>query len=145
MVIITPVKVDVTTLLQNFSDGVNLTANPSVYGNGNGTYAVGDAYADTQSDMYNSPALADAGYGGWSLIIIYSSPETLGHQLYIYNLPPNFPKSVPNQTNGGPTVISEPISGFIVPDKISGERNNDDVAKMTVFVGEGDIGLPRIM
>lgn len=120
---------EVTDLIRYHSDGVDLDAVPIAYGNGNGTYTVGDMYADTKSVM-NPGRLADSGYAGWSLIIIYSSPDTRGHQLYLYD---TF-RSVPN--NQGNSITE--ISGFIVPEQIEGEGSMDDVAKFTIFVGEGD-------
>lgn len=130
-------KKDVTDLVKDYSNGADLSdpENP-VYGNGNGTFTVGGVYSDTQS-VQHLGKLADAGYGGWSLVTVYSSPETKGHQLYLFD---RF-RSVPNQDNGGPMVISESIGGFIVPDQISGETLSDDVARLTIFAGEGDVGL----
>jgi hypothetical protein len=58
----------------------------------------------------------------------------LGHQLYLYDLKDTF-QSVP--ASPANTVTKE-ITGFIVPDQIAGET---DVAKLTCFVGEGDIQL----
>jgi len=111
---------DVTGLLQAFSnlgDGTKRT--------GNGTYTVGDVYGDTGDEW---------SYAGWSLIIIYSSPETKGHQLYLYD---DFTYSEMNcnvdfdgDGQGGGT-----ISGFLVPDQIPGETV---AATITCFVGEGD-------
>ncbi len=129
-------KMDVTDLVRNYSNGANLLATPTVYGNGNGTYAVGDMYSDTQS-VQHSGKLADSGYGGWSLVIIYSSSASTGHYLCLYDKL----RSVPNADGSNPYVISEPIGGFIVPEKITGETDSDDVAKLTIFVGEGDVGL----
>ncbi|MDD5702571.1 MAG: hypothetical protein PHU23_11055, partial [Dehalococcoidales bacterium] len=120
---------DVTELLRTYSDGYDPDAVPVKYGNGDGGYTVGDMFSDTKSLM-NPGRLADSGYAGWSLVIIYSSPDTMGHQLYLYD---TF-KSVPN--NQGNSITE--ISGFIVPEQIEGEDSMDDVAKFTVFVGEGD-------
>ena len=87
-----------------------------------------------------------ASYAGWSLVIIYSSPETLGHQLYLYDIAnPNFifKESYPegaSQSNpdfDGDGVDGGKISGFLVPQPITGETN---AARMTCFVGEGDAG-----
>ena len=97
---------DVTDLLQAFAD-------PS----GNGSYTVGDVDSDTGNEW---------SYAAWSLIIIYSSPETKGHQLYLYD---DF-KYVDNDET-----LEFPISGFLVPDPVAGETN---AAKLTCFVGEGD-------
>jgi len=87
-----------------------------------------------------------ASYAGWSLIIIYSSLETKGHQLYLYDIRnPNFMfvESFPGGAYGsnpdfdGDGSPGGKISGFLVPDPVIGET---DAAKMTCFVGEGDEG-----
>lgn len=111
---------DVTELVKAFT-----VAGP--YGNhsGNADYTVGDVDADTGDEW---------SYAGWSLLIIYSSPETRGHQLYLYD---NFIYSDVNQNvdfdgDGSP---GGTISGFLVPDQVAGET---EAAKITVFVGEGD-------
>jgi hypothetical protein len=70
-------------------------------------------------------------YAGWSLIIIYSSPETKGRQLYLYD---DFVYSGMNQNaplpNGGT------ISGFLAPGDIT--SGGQYAAHLTCFVGEGD-------
>ena len=118
-------KKDVTALVQEYSDGGTSTVN----GYGDGTYQVGGLYGDTKSVQYPG-YLADSGYAGWSLVIIYSDASTLGHQLYLFDLT----KSIPS-TSGANLI---PISGFVVPSPISGESTSADAVKMTVFVGEGD-------
>lgn len=67
-------------------------------------------------------------YAGWSLIIIYSSPETQGHQLYLFDTFRYFK----------PWSQGEPfsISGFLVPDPVGGEAYS---ARITCFVGDGDL------
>ncbi len=99
-------KADVTALVQAFAD------------HGNATYTVGNVNGDINSQW---------SYAGWSLIIVYSSPETKRHQLYLYD---EFLYVAPH-TDG----VSYPISGFLVPDPIAGEQN---AAKVTCFVGDGD-------
>jgi hypothetical protein len=115
-------KKDVTELIRAFSQ-------ESASGNypGNATYTVGgvDATWDASSEI---------AYAGWSLIIIYSSAETQGHQLYLFD---TFVTSGQNNNldfdnDGQP---GGTISGFLVPDPIAGEVN---AAKLTCFVGEGD-------
>jgi hypothetical protein len=98
-------KKDVTGLLQTFTD------------HGNATYTVGNVDGDTGNEW---------SYAAWSLIIIYSSPDTKGHQLYLYD------DFLYVDNNG---TLEYPISGFLVPDPIAGEA---DAAKITCFVGEGD-------
>ncbi len=73
-------------------------------------------------------------YAAWSLIIIYTSPETGGHQLYLYD---DF-LYAHNNTNIDFDHDGQPggdISGFLVPEQIGGETN---AAQITCFVGEGD-------
>jgi len=87
-----------------------------------------------------------ASYAGWSLIIIYSSPETQGHQLYLYDIKNpgfTFKESYPegasesNPDFDGDGSPGGKISGFLVPDPVDSEVN---AAKITCFVGEGDDG-----
>jgi hypothetical protein len=86
-------------------------------------------------------------YCGWSLIIIYSIPQTeIKNQLYLYDITdPNFEF----KEAWGPAGIHEPdfdddgspggtITSFLVPAQVTNETN---VAKMTCFVGEGDVGI----
>jgi hypothetical protein len=106
---------DVTELVQAFADV------------GNATYTVGsvDATWDARDEW---------AYAGWSLIIIYSSPETRGHQLYLYDtfLYCDHDTDLDFDRDGQP---GGTISGFLVPDQIAGEV---DAATITCFVGEGD-------
>jgi hypothetical protein len=87
-----------------------------------------------------------ASYAGWSLIVIYSSPETEGHQLYLYDI--RDPKFIFKESYPEGASESNPdfdgdgnpggrISGFLVPEPVLGEVN---AAHMTCFVGEGDKG-----
>jgi len=111
---------DVTRLLKEYSnlgDGENHT--------GNGQYTVGGVDADTGEHW---------SYAGWSIVIIYSSPMTVGHQLFLYDTfafcGGNENLDFDNDGEGGGT-----ISGFAIPDPIAGE---DNAAQLTCFVGEGD-------
>lgn len=80
---------------------------------------------------------------GWSLMVIYTSPETRGHQLYLFDIrDPDFnfteawaPGGNPNPDFDGDGDPGGRIAGFLVPEPIEGETI---AAKMTVFVGEGD-------
>jgi hypothetical protein len=133
-------KADVTNLVQQHSNIVS----PSTSGNGNATYTVSNLFGDTQSQMYNTSTSqnpsglnADAGFTGWSLVIVYADASTLGHQLYLYD----FEASVPSSNNGNPYVINETLNGFIVPHPLPADTTSSDVSKMTAFVGEGDVGL----
>jgi hypothetical protein len=115
---------DVTTLVRTFTI-------PTADGNypGYATYTVGDVFANTD-DQWS--------YAGWSLIIIYTSAETYGHQLYLFD---NFIYSNQDPEDGINVDFDnddEPggtITGFFVPNPVSGEVN---AAKITCFVGEGD-------
>ena len=113
---------DVTALVRTFSAKA---PDPAANHPGNGIYTVGDVLGNTGNQW---------SYAAWSLIIIYSSAETQGHQLYLYD---KFTYAH-NNTNIDFDNDGQPgghISGFIVPEPIAGEVN---AAKLTVFVGEGD-------
>jgi len=69
-------------------------------------------------------------YAGWSLVIIYSSPETEGHQLYLFD-DLRYVKVH--------TTLDFPLSGFLVPDPVGGEVYS---ARITCFVGDGDEHWP---
>jgi hypothetical protein len=127
-------KVDVTDFIRDNSQNVNLTANPKVYGDGNATYTVSNVWSDQycvqdQDHSGGSTETCTATWGGWSLVIVYSNPNTLGHQLYLFD---NF-KSIANTSGANLTQIS----GFIVPNPVAGDTGGDAV-KLTAFVGEGD-------
>ena len=111
---------DVTKLVREYSEEGD-HEQPT----GNADYTVGSVSADTGE--YWS-------YAGWSLIIVYYSPETAGHQLYLYD---TFAFSGGNEDldfdfDGEP---GGTITDFLVPEPIPGETN---AARLTVFVGEGD-------
>lgn len=92
---------------------------------GNGEYTVEGVYSDTGEHW---------SYAGWSMIIIYSSPQTAGRQLYKFD---RF-AFCDTYVNLDFDFDGEPggtIEGFIVPEPIEGETN---AAKLTCFVGEGD-------
>ena len=63
-------------------------------------------------------------YAAWSVIIIYTSPATKGHQLYVYD----------TFRYAQNTTLNFTISGFLAPDLA--ETNS---SKLTCFVGEGDV------
>jgi len=113
---------DVTALVNTFAD-------EGYYGNrpGNAHYTVGGVDADWDADD-------EWAYAGWSLIIIYSSPQTKGHQLYLYDdfLYCDHDSNLDFDRDGEP---GGTISGFLVPKTASGEQH---AAKLTCFVGEGD-------
>jgi hypothetical protein len=115
---------DVTRLVSEYSnqgDHENRT--------GNGKYTVGGVDADT-GDQWS--------YAGWSLIIIYSSSETHGHQLYLYDefvYSDSDSYQIINVDFDGDGEPGGTITGFIVPEPIFGEEY---AATLTCFVGEGD-------
>jgi hypothetical protein len=101
---------EVTELLQTFTE------------NGNAEYTVGDVDGTTH-DQWS--------YAGWSLIIIYSSPETQRHQLYLFDLTTDNFKYIAAHGEGE----KFSLSGFMVPDPIPDETI---AAQITCFVGDGD-------
>jgi hypothetical protein len=75
-------------------------------------------------------------WGGWSLIVIYASPETAGHRLYLFDRFA-FDRGYENMDfdfDGSP---GGDIDGFIIPDPIEGDPD-PYAGHMTCFVGEGD-------
>ncbi len=89
-----------------------------------------------------------ATHSGWSLVLIYSSPETLGHQLYLFDIQnPDFdfffgwggptPYTLYNHDFNNDGEPGGTISGFLVPDQIPSEEL---AGRITVMVGEGDAG-----
>jgi hypothetical protein len=127
--------------------------------NGSGTYTVGHVLDwPGEYQMYNypegtsdgttayplgTPAYQEDGewvvdtqwsYAAWSLVIVYSSPETQGHQLYLYD---NFAyaESGDNLDFDGDGHAGGTIGGFIAPEAI---RDEAHAAHLTCFVGEGD-------
>lgn len=77
----------------------------------------------------------DWAYAGWSMIVIYSSPETQRHQLYIFDdfayAEEHSNVDFDDDGNEGGN-----ITGFLAPAAITGE---DYAARLTCFVGEGDL------
>jgi len=118
---------DVTDLVEAYCESVE-DEFEIAHSTGNARYWVGDV---------------DAGYGeqrsyaGWSLIIIYSSPQTAGRQLFLFD---TFAvnsgyENLDFDFDGEPGGI---ISGFIIPEPIEDEVN---AATLACFVGEGDDGI----
>jgi hypothetical protein len=122
----------VTDLVRSYSGGANPSGTPPVNGNGNAAYTVGNV--DATQNANNEWA-----YAGWSLVTIYSSSNTTGHQLYLYD---DFVYSGMNQnvdfdSDGNP---GGTISGFFVPERVQNPDGTWEVnaATMTCFIGEGD-------
>jgi hypothetical protein len=135
---------DVTGIINDVIDDGGLAANAA------GRYTVGHVIDDSGPTPYNLRSPTTYGivdttdyplsipaadfssskyqytYAGWSLVIIYSSPETQGHQLYLFD-----------QHNGyfnfmnTSTVLTLNITGFIAPPSTAGSH-------LTYFIGEGD-------
>jgi len=98
----------------------------------------------TPSPYPSTTSRYTAAHAGWSLIIIYSSIETLGHQLYLYDIQsPSFDFFFGwhgNPDFDGDGEEGGTIQGFLVPDPISGEEL---AGRIAAFVGEGDAGYTR--
>jgi hypothetical protein len=116
---------DVTALAIKYA---HQPVSPATNFNGHATYsAIGDL-GDTGQQL---------SHAGWSLVNIFTGPETLGHQLYLYD---NYFGS--RQNSGGVHVdwdgdgtAGGSITDFVVPQQVQGEVNS---AKLTCFVTEGD-------
>jgi hypothetical protein len=85
-------------------------------------YPLGDPALRTWGDNPNY----QASNASWSILVIYTSPETKGHQLYFYDTLRN---------SGRYETTDFDIEGFLAPASVLTE---DDAARMTCFVGEGD-------
>jgi hypothetical protein len=131
---------------------------PLITGNGSGTYTVGHVLgvsgpyqmydyttgepAGTTAYPLATPAYKVGGvwdnntqysYAAWSLVIVYSSVDTQGHQLYLYE---DFTSAQMSYFDlDGGIDHGWTIGGFIAPDAIKQEGN---AAHMTCFVGDGD-------
>jgi len=113
---------DVTALVRKYSKA---PTQPATNWPGYATYGVGGISASTSpSDEW--------AYANWSLIIIYTSQATQGHQLYLFD---KFIYSNQDTDHGvnvdfdGDGLPGGYISGFIVPERITG------VAGITVTSG----------
>jgi hypothetical protein len=114
---------------------------------GNETYDVGAASGCTLASTTDNTGGIEAANCGWSLVIIYSGPTTLGHQLYLYD---NFATAAGNtghsyngsdiDVTGNTAGPGGVISSFLVPPQLPSEIGdpNSIAAKITAFVGEGD-------
>jgi hypothetical protein len=117
------VRVEVTDLINEFG---TLAPSPATNRPGNDSYTVGDVSGDLNTQISNA---------GWSLVIVYSSAETKGNQLYLYD---NFITSGDNTQSVDFDGDGEPggtIGGFLVPEK---EPEETLAARLTAFVIEGD-------
>ena len=79
------------------------------------------------TDYYENTGDEDElSYAAWSVIIIYSSPSTTGHHLYLFD---EFLYCNTDET------LEFTIKGFLAPEDVASDPN---AARMTCFVGEGD-------
>jgi len=98
---------------------------------GNAIYTVGNLTADTGNEI---------SYAGWSLIIVYFSPETAGHYLYLRDVF-SYNGGNSNCDFDGDGQPGGDITGFVIPEPIrdaNGVITETTAAKLTCFVGEGD-------
>jgi hypothetical protein len=120
---------DVTDLVQKYPE-----VEEEEHHTGNYEYTVGDISGDTGEYI---------SYAGWSLIIIYSSPNTAGRYIYLRDIhdifafnPGGINLDFDSDGLGGGDVI-----GFLFPEPVRdkfGTILDPTAAKITCFVGEGD-------
>jgi hypothetical protein len=128
---------DVTALVRKYPE------NPGEeHHTGNALYTVGNVAADTLKNPPN-PTISNFAFAGWSLVVVYASPETAGHYIYIRD--DNFafhPGTGGNlDFDDDPSYPGGVITNFIVPNPITDKDGNileDVAAKLTCFVVEGD-------
>ena len=120
---------DPNTLSGSFTLGHWLEDGPN-------SYALYDAQTglptgDTTGYPLGTPAVKVSGsyptryqwtWAGWSLVIVYSSPETAGHQLYLFDTLRYIALD---------TELTFTINNFLAPNDTTGSH-------LTYFVGEGD-------
>ncbi len=101
---------------------------------GNASYTVGDVAGDTGNYLSHC---------GWSMILIYASPTTAGHYLYLRDY---FAQNPGNHTNldfDHDGVPGGDVTNFVIPEPIRDKDGNiteTNAARITCFVGEGDSG-----
>jgi hypothetical protein len=115
---------DVTALVRNFSQKA---PSPATNCPGNARYSVGGVTADTGDNW---------SYAGWSIIIIYTSKATAGHQLFLYDKF-QYSDHYSDIDFDGDGKYGGTISGFLTPNPIANDPD-PDAARLTAFVGEGD-------
>jgi hypothetical protein len=124
---------DVTELVRKYTVPVdNPDPEPDNYP-GWATYSVGGVFASTPRDGQPKDEYA---YAIWSILIIYTSPDNLGHQLYLYddfiasNNDGIHQMNVDFDKDGQP---GGTISGFLVPQRVTGAVN-------TITINNGGSG-----
>jgi hypothetical protein len=140
---------DVTALLQKYPE------NPGEeHHTGNALYTVDEVMANTNNanNEFHYGELSNFAYAGWSLIVVYASPATAGHYIYIRD--DNFafhPGSIGSGSldfDDDPTYPGGVITNFIIPNPIMDKDGNlleEVAAKLTCFAIEGDdFGTSRI-
>ncbi len=98
---------------------------------GNYKYTVGGVQADTGNEI---------SYAGWSIIIVYSSPATAGHYLYLRDVFAYNAGNVDADFDGDGQPGGD-ITGFVIPEPLRdrfGVIQDPVCAHLTCFVGEGD-------
>jgi hypothetical protein len=125
---------DISGLVEKYA---TQPVDPATNYNGYATYTVVGDIGNTGDAL---------SYAGWSLVLIYSSPDVEDHQLYLYE---KFIYSSQETTSGlsvdwdGDGLAGGTVKGFIVPNRVQNDDGSWEVnaAKITCFVGEGDDGL----
>jgi len=121
---------DVTALVEEYAE---ITVDE--HHTGNAIYTVDDVEADANNNF---------SFAGWSLIVVYASPSTAGHYIYIRD--DNFAfhpgddefLSLDFDDDGSP---GGDITNFVVPEPITDQFGvivETVAAKVTCFVAEGD-------
>jgi Flp pilus assembly pilin Flp len=96
---------------------------------GNAKYTVGNV----DGDLYNLLS-----YAGWSIVVIYFSPETAGHHLYLYD---DFAYCHGEGENLDFDFDGQPggdIQDFLIPEPPEDLGKYPNAATLTCFIGEGD-------
>jgi hypothetical protein len=129
---------DVTSLVQAFTD----EGDPGHYP-GNALYTIDDIEANDRRYSWGGEESHFA-HAGWSLVVVYGSPDTAGHYIYIRD--DNFSffdghitgNNLDFDDDGNP---GGEITNFVVPEPIRNEFGviiETVAAKITCFVTEGD-------
>jgi hypothetical protein len=99
---------------------------------GNAEYTLGDVAGSTEHHL---------SYAGWSLIIVYGSPQSAGHYLYLSDTFAFHPGTGGNLDFDFDGEAGGDITNFVIPEPIKDQYGNiieEVAAKITCFIGEGD-------